>query len=160
MRALTEELLAGLVTELFETTTLERSGTAVSFARPFARASFFELVRAHAGVDLATADDAALRAVLRARQVTEVEALSGAKLIDEVFKACVEPALVQPTFVLDYPVALSPLAKPKRGDPTRAERWELFVLGREIERVQRVERPRGAATAVRPAGGVRRRRRR
>ena len=49
-----------------------------------------------------------------------------------MFKTCVEPALVQPTFVLDYPVALSPLAKPKRGDPTRAERWELFVLGREI----------------------------
>ena len=132
MRALTEELLAGLVTELFDTTTLERSGVAVSFARPFARASFFDLVRAHTGVDLATADDAALRAVLRTRHVAEVEALSGAKLVDEVFKTCVEPALVQPTFVLDYPVALSPLAKPKRGDPTRAERWELFVLGREI----------------------------
>jgi lysyl-tRNA synthetase class 2 len=89
-------------------------------------------VRTHAGVDLATADDEALRAVLRRRHVGEADTLSGAKLIDEVFKACVEPTLLQPTFVLDYPVALSPLAKPKRGDPTRAERWELFVLGREI----------------------------
>jgi len=132
MRALTEEMLAGLVTELFDGTTLERSGIAVSFARPFARASFFDLVRAHAGVDLATADDETLRAVLRRRHVPEADALSGPRLVDEVFKTCVEPMLVQPTFVLDYPVALSPLAKPKRGDPTRAERWELFVLGREI----------------------------
>jgi lysyl-tRNA synthetase class 2 len=104
----------------------------VSFARPFARGSFYDLVRAHAGVDLVTADDEALRAVLRRRQVPEADALAGPKLIDEVFKTFVEPALVQPTFVFDYPVALSPLAKPKRGDPTRAERWELFVLGREI----------------------------
>src|SRR2546430_2191210 len=44
----------------------------------------------------------------------------------------VEPTLVQPTFVLDYPVALSPLAKLKRGDPTRVERWELFIQKREI----------------------------
>jgi lysyl-tRNA synthetase class 2 len=132
MLALTETMLATLVTDLFETTTLERGGAAISFARPFARASFFDLVRTHAGVDLATADDETLRAVLRRRHVGEADALSGAKLIDEVFKTCVEPTLVQPTFVLDYPVALSPLAKPNRGDPTRAERWELFVLGREI----------------------------
>jgi lysyl-tRNA synthetase class 2 len=132
MRALTEEMLAGLVADLFSTATLERSGTAVSFARPFARGSFYDLVRAHAGVDLVTADDEALRAVLRRRQVPEADALAGPKLIDEVFKTFVEPALVQPTFVFDYPVTLSPLAKPKRGDPTRAERWELFVLGREI----------------------------
>jgi lysyl-tRNA synthetase class 2 len=132
MRELTEEMLATLVVELFETTTLERGGAAISFGRPFARASFYDLVRAHAGVDLAAADDAALRAVLRRRHVAEADSLAGAKLIDEVFKTCVEPTLVQPTFVLDYPVALSPLAKPKRGDPTRAERWELFVLGREV----------------------------
>src|SRR3989441_12044012 len=51
---------------------------------------------------------------------------------DEVFKNCAEPTLVQPTFVLDYPVALSPLAKLTRGDPTRVERWELFIQKREI----------------------------
>jgi lysyl-tRNA synthetase class 2 len=49
-----------------------------------------------------------------------------------VFKTYVEPTLVQPTFVLDYPLALSPLAKPKRGDPAKVERWELFVQGREV----------------------------
>jgi len=64
--------------------------------------------------------------------VPEADTLSGAKLLDEVFKTYVEPTLVQPTFVLDYPVALSPLAKRKRDDPSRAERWELFILGREF----------------------------
>ncbi len=128
----TEELIATLVSELCGATTLERAGMTLSFARPFARASFYDLVAAHAGVDLSTADDQDLRQVLRARQVADVDELGGAKLVDEVFKACVEPALLQPTFVLDYPVALSPLAKPKRGDPTRAERWELFILGREV----------------------------
>ncbi len=64
--------------------------------------------------------------------MADVEQLNGARLIDEVFKTTVEPALVQPTFVLDYPVALSPLAKLKRDDPTKVERWELFVLGREL----------------------------
>src|SRR2546422_9409179 len=54
------------------------------------------------------------------------------KLVDEVFKSYVEPTLVQPTFVLDYPIALSPLAKLKRGDPGRVERWELFIQKREI----------------------------
>jgi lysyl-tRNA synthetase class 2 len=75
------------------------------------------------------------RLLLRSRHNVpgdEIAALSGPKLVDEVFKTCVEPKLVQPTFVFDYPVALSPLAKPKRGDPTKVERWELFVQQREL----------------------------
>jgi lysyl-tRNA synthetase class 2 len=64
--------------------------------------------------------------------VEGVEAYGGARLIDEVFKTYVEPTLVQPTFVLDYPLALSPLAKPHRDDPAKVERWELFVQGREL----------------------------
>jgi lysyl-tRNA synthetase class 2 len=54
------------------------------------------------------------------------------KLIDEVFKTFVEHRLEQPTFVVDYPIEISPLAKPKRGDPTLAERFELFAQGREL----------------------------
>jgi lysyl-tRNA synthetase, class II len=61
-----------------------------------------------------------------------VELLSGGRLQDEVFKTVVEPHLVQPTFVLDYPKALSPLAKEHRRDPALTERFELFVNGREI----------------------------
>ncbi len=127
----TEALVAGLVTELVGTPRLERHGTALSFARPFARRDFFDLIRETAGLDLTTAGEADMRAALARKQV-DTTALSGAKLLDEVFKTFAEPTLVQPTFVLDYPVALSPLAKRKRDDPTRVERWELFVLGREI----------------------------
>ena len=132
MLELTEEMVATLVLDLFGTPTLERHGATVSFARPFARADFFALLREHAGVDLTRAGDAELRAALKRRNVAEAGTLSGAKLVDEVFKVYVEPMLVQPTFVLDYPIALSPLAKPKRDDPTRVERWELFVQGREL----------------------------
>jgi lysyl-tRNA synthetase class 2 len=130
--ALTEEMLAGMVTELFGTSTLERHGATLSFARPFARKDFYALVRETAGLDLARASEADLRAALKRKEVADIDALSGAKLVDEVFKSYVEPTLVQPTFVLDYPVALSPLAKLKRGDPTRVERWELFIQKREV----------------------------
>jgi lysyl-tRNA synthetase, class II len=129
---LTEAMLHGLVVELFGATTLERHGATLSFARPFVRRDFYDLVRETAGLDLARASEKDLHAALRRRGVDDADALSGAKLVDEVFKVCTEPTLVQPTFVLDYPLALSPLAKPKRGDPAKAERWELFIHGREI----------------------------
>ncbi|HET8712685.1 MAG TPA: lysine--tRNA ligase [Gemmatimonadales bacterium] len=134
MATLTEEMLATLVQQLFGTRVLERHGATLSFEPPFARKDYYGLVREHAGVDLATASDAELRAVLKRHNVppAEIDRLRGAKLMDEVFKTTVEPKLVQPTFVFDYPVALSPLAKPKRGDPTRVERWELFVQHREL----------------------------
>jgi lysyl-tRNA synthetase class 2 len=132
MLALTEEMVAGMVAELFGTTTLESHGATLSFARPFARKDFSALVRDTAGVDLARAGDAELRAVLARRDVADADRLTGGKLVDAVFKAYVEPTLVAPTFVLDYPIALSPLAKLKRDDPTRVERWELFIQKREI----------------------------
>ncbi len=132
--ALTEEMLATLVLDLFKTSDLPRHGTTLSFARPFARKDYYGLVREHAAVDLTTTTDAELRGVLKQHNAppADIAALSGPKLIDEVFKTCVEPRLVQPTFVFDYPIALSPLAKPKRGDPTKVERWELFVQHREL----------------------------
>jgi lysyl-tRNA synthetase class 2 len=139
---ITEAMLAEVVTELFGGTTIERHGVTLSFATPFARKDFFTLIKETAGVDLTTAGDAELRAALRSREAelrmaeqrrfVAADTLSGAKLLDEVFKIFAEPMLIQPTFVLDYPVALSPLAKIKPDDPTRVERWELFVLGREF----------------------------
>jgi lysyl-tRNA synthetase class 2 len=132
MAALTEEMLAGLVVSLFGGGMLERHGATLSFERPFARQDYYALVREHAGVDLTKAKDRELREVLKRHNASDTDKLSGPKLVDEVFKTCVEPKLVQPTFVFDYPIELSPLAKPKRGDPARVERWELFVQQREL----------------------------
>src|SRR5256712_9619002 len=132
MMELTEEMVAGVVLELFGGTALERHGATLTFARPFARKDFCELVRATAGVDVGRAPEGELRAAVERRNVAEAATLAGPKLIDEVFKTYAEPTLVQPTFVLDYPIALSPLAKPRRGDPAKAERWELFIQGREM----------------------------
>ena len=132
MLRLTEELVTGMVRELFGTTTLERHGATLLFEPPFARKDYYALVRETAGLDLACATDVELRAALTRKDVPEADTLTGAKLVDEVFKTYVEPTLVQPTFVLDYPVALSPLAKLKRDDPEKVERWELFIQKREI----------------------------
>jgi lysyl-tRNA synthetase class 2 len=134
MMALVEEMLADLVQAVCGSLRIERDGVPLDFTPPFRRVRFVDGIRERAGVDVRTASPEALRAVLRDRRVPADEAASyhGAKLVDEVFKAVLEPALVQPTFVVDYPVALSPLAKLHRDDPTLTERFELFVQGREL----------------------------
>jgi lysyl-tRNA synthetase class 2 len=73
-----------------------------------------------------------LRAEARRRGVEKTDAMSRPKLLDELFGLLVESTLEEPTFVIDYPVELSPLAKPKRGDPRLTERFELFARGREL----------------------------
>jgi len=131
MMVLTEEMVESVVREVCGQTRLERFGATLDFGRPWRRGTYCELVQAHAGLDLATADDAALREAVAAKG-TDPAGMPRTKLIDEVFKEYVEPALQAPTFVVDFPIELSPLAKPKRGDPSLAERFEFFVLGREL----------------------------
>jgi len=130
--AIVEEMLHGLVMELEGGPTIERFGIRFDFAPPWPRLPYLQLVEQHAGVKLDEADDDALRDVLRKRDIPDIDPLPRSKLIDEIFKECVEPALQQPTFVLDFPLELSPLAKPKRGDARLAERFELFVRGEEL----------------------------
>jgi lysyl-tRNA synthetase, class II len=134
MMALTESLIAGAVEHCLGTTALERGGVTLNFAPPFAQVGFIEGVRERCGLDLRTATEEEMRAVLlRAGEALEaVQELTGGNLQDEVFKVVLEPHLMQPTFVLDYPKALSPLAKEHRADPALTERFELFVGGREL----------------------------
>ena len=130
--AFTETLIHTVVTDVAGTARLERLGVTLDFTPPWPRRPYRDLVRETSGLDLRTADDAALRVALRARNVADVDVMPRTKLVDEVFKEFVEPTLDQPVFVVDFPIELSPLAKPKRGDPTLAERFELFALGREL----------------------------
>jgi lysyl-tRNA synthetase class 2 len=76
--------------------------------------------------------DDEVRAAARKHGVNAVDTLSRPKLLDELFQALVESTIDRPTFVVDYPVELSPLAKPKRGDPRLTERFELFARGKEL----------------------------
>jgi lysyl-tRNA synthetase class 2 len=134
MMELTEGIVSGVIEHCLGTRTIERAGVALDFTPPFRRVSFIEGVRERCGLDLRTASDEEMRQVLlQAGEPGEsVRDLGGGKLQDEVFKVVLEPHLVQPTFVLDYPKPLSPLAKEHRSDPALTERFELFVMGREL----------------------------
>ncbi|MBA3319598.1 MAG: lysine--tRNA ligase [Gemmatimonadales bacterium] len=134
MMALTEALLAGVIEHVLGSRTLERSGLSLDFTPPFRRVSFIDGIRERCGLDLRTASEEEMRGVLieLGEPADAVRAMGGAKLQDEVFKVVLEPQLVQPTFVLDYPKPLSPLAKEHRSDPALTERFELFVGGREL----------------------------
>ncbi|MBC7894058.1 MAG: lysine--tRNA ligase, partial [Cytophagaceae bacterium] len=103
-----------------------------SFRPPFPRIEWVPSLSQGAGVDVQTLDDAALRARAERIGVHKVETLSRPKVLDEMFQALVESKIDTPTFVVDYPVELSPLAKPKRGKPGLTERFELFARGTEM----------------------------
>jgi lysyl-tRNA synthetase class 2 len=134
MMELTEALVSGTIEHGLGTRTLERDGVTLDFTPPFRRVGFIEGVRERCGLDLRTAPEEEMRRVLLAagEPAESVGQLAGGKLQDEVFKVVLEPTLVQPTFVLDYPKPLSPLAKEHRADPALTERFELFVMGREL----------------------------
>jgi lysyl-tRNA synthetase class 2 len=99
---------------------------------PFPRVEWVGSLNKAFGSDVLALDDAALRNAAQRLGVERVATLSRPKVLDEMFQALVERTLDTPTFVIDYPVELSPLAKPKRGDPTLTERFELFARGREL----------------------------
>ncbi len=99
---------------------------------PFPRIDWVGSVSLAAGADVMQADDATLRQMAERIGVPKVATLSRPKVLDEMFQALVESRIDTPTFVLDYPIELSPLAKPKRGRPGLTERFELFARGKEL----------------------------
>jgi len=103
-----------------------------SLTPPFPRVEWVPSLNQALGADAMALDDEALRNHARRLGVQHPEALSRPKVLDELFQALVESRIEAPTFVVDYPVELSPLAKPKRGNPALTERFELFAKGREL----------------------------
>jgi lysyl-tRNA synthetase class 2 len=134
MMSLTESMVAGAAQDTIGSLALERAGLTLNFAPPFPRVSFIEGIRERSGLDLRSSTPEEMRTVLlrSGAEPDTVQALSGGRLQDEVFKRILEPHLIQPTFVVDYPKALSPLAKEHRSDPELTERFELFIGGREL----------------------------
>jgi lysyl-tRNA synthetase class 2 len=134
MMELAEALLSELVRETAAgSLALLRGGVELDFTPPFRRVSFVRGILERSGVDVLSAPEDEMRAALRRAGLPgeEVATFTGGKLLDEMFTAFLEPALVQPTFVVDYPKAISPLAKEHRNDPRLTERFELFIQGRE-----------------------------
>jgi lysyl-tRNA synthetase class 2 len=134
MMELLEEMVAGLVHDASGSASLPGEGITYDFTRPWRRVAFVDGIRDASGVDVLTATETEMRSALHQQGVSRDEAAtwSGAKLLDEMFKAFLEPSLVQPAFVVDYPRVLSPLAKPHRANAALTERFELFVGGREL----------------------------
>jgi lysyl-tRNA synthetase class 2 len=103
-----------------------------TFTPPFPRIEWLPSLSQAAGLDILGVDDATLRQAAERIGVQKVATLSRPKIMDEMFQALVESEIDVPTFVVDYPIELSPLAKPKRGSPGLTERFELFARGKEL----------------------------
>jgi lysyl-tRNA synthetase class 2 len=139
MMDMTEDLIRQLANEIPRSARDDRfpvSGLpvsdAVDYQAPFRRARMFDLFAEYTGKNLQGLSREELVAAAKEIDVPVDPSWSAMKLLDEIFGAKVEPHLVQPTFVMDYPVEMSPLAKAHRSEPGLVERFELFVNGREI----------------------------
>jgi lysyl-tRNA synthetase class 2 len=132
MLELTERLFEHVVKAAHGGTELTYQGQRVSFARPFARIRFMGALGEALGNDPAELGEAELRKRAKALHVPDVDKAGRPKLLDKLFGALVEPKLIQPTFVMDHPIELSPLAKPHRSDPGVVERFELYATGTEL----------------------------
>lgn len=132
MMELAEEMVAGAVAEAAGRTELEVDGTPVDLAPPWRRVTYREAFASATGLDPLAAETGELRSAARQAGRDDADELSRTRLVDALFSARVEPDLVEPTIVRDYPVAMSPLAKPKRGEPELAERFEVVAGGREL----------------------------
>ena len=134
MLEMVQEMVSGIVQECLGGLEHVRHGVPLNFAPPYRRVSFCEGIKAVCGIDVLTASEEEMRAFVatQGESLEAVRTMSGGRLLDEVFKHSLEPRLAQPTFVLDYPKALSPLAKTHRDDARLTERFELFVNGTEL----------------------------
>ncbi|HEU4558579.1 MAG TPA: amino acid--tRNA ligase-related protein, partial [Longimicrobium sp.] len=131
---LAEEMLSTLVRDVLGGRPANFMGNEISFQPPFRRLTMYDALREMGGVDVPGMTDEQLREKVVSLGVDRAEAakLGRGKLIDELFGELVEPKLIQPTFITDYPREMSPLAKPKRGNPELTERFELIVAGKEL----------------------------
>ncbi len=124
----TEEMLCDVVQRVVGATEFEYQGDTISVARPWKRLSLFGAIREHAGIDLEQTRDRDEAARLAKSVGVDVDPTMGyGKIVDAVMSDKVQPNLVQPTFLYDYPIEISPLAKKKRDNPALTERYQIFI---------------------------------
>ena len=129
----TEEMLVAIIQATIGGLEFEYQGEVINAARPWKRITLFEAIREYAGIDLESTQDRDAAAALARSIGVDVDPTMGyGKIVDEVMSEKVQPHLVQPTFLYDYPLEISPLAKKKRGNPAITERFQPFIGRLEV----------------------------
>lgn len=133
MMELTEELVTSVAQAVHHKPMFKHRGQEIAFITPFPRFSYRQLIKEHTKIDIdLIANTTDLLQQARAVGTDIADGSSRAKIIDELFKTHVRSKLITPTFVIDYPLELSPLAKKKTDDPNYTERFQLLMGGTEI----------------------------
>lgn len=132
MMDFTEKMLEKIALSLYGKTEVTIGENVVDFKPPYRRLPILEAIKEYAGVDVAGMDEAALRETCAKLNVQVTKEMGEGKLIDAIFGEYCEKHLVQPVFITDYPVSMSPLTKRHRENPSLTERFELFVCGKEL----------------------------
>ena len=132
MMEVVEQLFVTLAEAVHGGPGCDYQGARIDFARPFARVSFVDALGDALGADPLALPVDELRGRAKALGADDVDGAGRGKLLDKLFGELVQPGLLQPTYVLDHPRELSPLAKARRGAPKLAERFELFIAGQEM----------------------------
>ena len=131
--SMVEEIVHALAVEVLGAPTVEFEGAEIDLTPPWPRLDLREQILLQSGIDFLEANDIGLlREAMRAIGLDAGKQMSWGGLLDKLLSDTVEPKLVQPCFLVDYPIEMSPLAKKKRGDPRVVERFEGFVAGMEI----------------------------
>ena len=132
MMDLVEEMIEKVALDLHGTTKVQVGENIIDFKRPWKRYTMFEAIEHFTGIDISTMDEQGLREVCGKLQVPVDDTMGKGKLIDEIFGERCEPSLIQPTYITDYPVEMSPLAKKHREKAGLVERFEAICNGKEI----------------------------
>lgn len=132
MMNFTERMLEHIALEVNGTTEVTVGENTISFKAPFKRVTMTEAILEHTGVDITGMDEQQLRGVCRDLGIEVDETMGKGKLIDEIFGEKCEGKYIQPTFITDYPIEMSPLTKRHRNNPELTERFELMVNGKEL----------------------------
>jgi lysyl-tRNA synthetase class 2 len=132
MMDLFEEMIEKVAIDLQGTTRMKVGENEIDFRRPWPRFTMFEAIKKHTRIDISSMEEEELRSVARKLEVEIDESMGKGKLIDSIFGETTEPNLVQPTFITDYPVEMSPLSKKHRSKPGLVERFEAICNGKEL----------------------------
>jgi lysyl-tRNA synthetase class 2 len=132
MMDFTEEMIEKVAVDLHGTTKVPVGDNIIDFKRPYKRISMLDSIKEHTGIDISGMNEKQLREVCDQLDIESDESMGKGKLIDEIFGEKCEGTYIQPTFITDYPVEMSPLCKKHRNNPELTERFELMINGKEI----------------------------